>query len=734
MYKLPNGFAKLRCNFFTYRTVPLATNGLYISPDFNYFSTSSSESISPPPRKLRRFFYKLVAVGLLTTGALAGVIYSSQTVRDQLIKSYPDSKEPLQWIERSIGGWRSSKPTVFEKHDELAFLAEPSYTQEETYALPTVDDVKEVTKQTWVPKNHIEFSQIPMVVQEAQQKVGKARSKLKELELATNNYIQALRVAVQENSTSTKQKCWDTVSKLENLKIKTKDQVDAFVEEANEKLQELRHAIDQHKNSENAHESDVLGESITAYGDLRYMLTEAINVVRKLQTDVAMLRKYRDLIAASHGNLQEDLSSLLEQVDLKEKPKDGSSMTVEELNDLISIAHHRIVDLQSKLKHAELNERERLKSALDAQCRADEVLSNERITQALEYQRSKHELERLKWDKEARLATEKKLQHALGQHSEHLTHMLQLEHEKMEYEHSFRLREALAQQNASHEAALAKWIQRMKAIEDVVDGRAELDRVAKETQTLWLACVAFARRLTMSGIPFSGAATTSEDFLQTGPLREFVDAIKEAASTGNHPFAVIISEQLPDVVAERGVWIERGLKERFNKVYKICRRVALIDETGGNLLDYALSWLQSVLLFDLKYKCLKALATINPSVIGDTKLLLAGDTELVHNHHNKLELDTFCLLSSAKEALTTNTVTLCSDDEDDGEITKMDTEFTDDGIELAVRLLGQLRGQPRLVVEDWLKDARLYLESKQTAQALLAYATALNISTFQKRL
>ncbi|VDQ11723.1 unnamed protein product, partial [Trichobilharzia regenti] len=103
-------------------------------------------------------------------------------------------------------------------------------------------------------------------------------------------------------------------------------------------------------------------------------------------------------------------------------------------------------------------------------------------------------------------------------------------------------------------------------------------------------------------------------------------------------------------------------------VYNVCRNVTLIDETSGSLWEYALSWLQSVLIVDMKYKCLQALSFINPNFID------------------------------------------------------------------AVRLLGQLRGQARIVADDWLVDARHYLEVKQTARTLLAYAAARDISTFQKRL
>uniref|UniRef100_A0A183JI23 MICOS complex subunit MIC60 n=1 Tax=Schistosoma curassoni TaxID=6186 RepID=A0A183JI23_9TREM len=135
----------------------------------------------------------------------------------------------------------------------------------------------------------------------------------------------------------------------------------------------------------------------------------------------------------------------------------------------------------------------------------------------------------------------------------------------------------------------------------------------------------------------------------------------------------------------------------FSKVYNVCRNVALIDETSGSLWEYALSWLQSILIVDVKYKCLEAISHYDTTKQTDSRP------------------DSFQLLSSAKFAMASDHNIFSA-------------------LETAVRLLGQLRGQSRVVANDWLVDARHYLEAKQTARTLLAYVAARDISTFQKRL
>lgn len=85
--------------------------------------------------------------------------------------------------------------------------------------------------------------------------------------------------------------------------------------------------------------------------------------------------------------------------------------------------------------------------------------------------------------------------------------------------------------------------------------------------------------------------------------------------------------------------------------------------------------------------------------------------------------DAFCLLTSARAALMPETDTAVNVDP---------TNCAD--IEFAVRLLSQLRGQSAAVAADWIRDARRFLEVHQAVQALLAYATAQNVSTFEERL
>lgn len=102
-----------------------------------------------------------------------------------------------------------------------------------------------------------------------------------------------------------------------------------------------------------------------------------------------------------------------------------------------------------------------------------------------------------------------------------------------------------------------------------ISGRADLDRLAKEAQSLWLSCEALACRLhSVSPSMKSHHETKSDSVLlsQTGSLKDFVNSIRECAASGNYPFVNIILDSLSSDIVENGVWTENGLKKRFEKV------------------------------------------------------------------------------------------------------------------------------------------------------------------------
>ena len=151
----------------------------------------------------------------------------------------------------------------------------------------------------------------------------------------------------------------------------------------------------------------------------------------------------------------------------------------------------------------------------------------------------------------------------------------------------------------------------------------------------------------------------------TEPLEGAVDAVRQ--SCAGNDFAQTLATALPAESLSRGVYSEASLRARFHAIRRLVRRVALVDETRNSLYQYFLSYLQAALLFEEPQQA-------PPAALADD------------------DLDPFRLLAYASYSL----------------------EHGD--LELAAKMLNQLRGEARRVAQDWLTEARLTLETRSSEE------------------
>jgi len=140
-----------------------------------------------------------------------------------------------------------------------------------------------------------------------------------------------------------------------------------------------------------------------------------------------------------------------------------------------------------------------------------------------------------------------------------------------------------------------------------------------------------------------------------------------------YPIVHVALSTVSEQAFNRGVYTPDALRDRFDRVRRVARRVAMIDESGGTMARYILSYIQSFFVL---------------------RSSLASDTDDVS------EMSVFALLDNAANCL----------------------KYGD--IEQAVRYVNQLRGEPRRVASEWLNEARLLLETRQAAELILAFASA----------
>ena len=147
--------------------------------------------------------------------------------------------------------------------------------------------------------------------------------------------------------------------------------------------------------------------------------------------------------------------------------------------------------------------------------------------------------------------------------------------------------------------------------------------------------------------------------------------------------AVILAalDTIPKVAVERGVQSHATLLKRFSVVKTACSRVAFVgDKEESGVVTYLVSHLSSLLYW--------------PKPRPDT---VDGDVDVA-------SLNVPSLLDLAEQKI------------NEGELGD------------AVRLVNQLTGQPRVVAQDWIDEARLYLTTQQAAE-IIGSCALMNVIT-----
>ena len=195
-------------------------------------------------------------------------------------------------------------------------------------------------------------------------------------------------------------------------------------------------------------------------------------------------------------------------------------------------------------------------------------------------------------------------------------------------------------------------------------GRAKRQKSGQLARELWVAC------RTLLSVIKDGPSSPAARGRPT-PIGAELSAVRDTGS--EHPIVHVALSTVSRRAFNRGVYTPDALRDRFSRVRRVARRVAMIDESNGTMARYALSCVQSLFVFRSA-----------PAVDAD----------------DVSELSVFALLDNAADCL----------------------KYGD--IEQAVRYVNQLRGEPRRVAAEWLDEARILLETRQAAELILAFASA----------
>lgn len=669
--------------------------------------SSANQPPQPPPRGGSFFgtIFKLFGVATVGAGGVVGYAWYDPGFRRTIEDSVPYSKETLDvimeylpdaknvavvvedvWAKRGLSDDKpapKAEDTKIPVQDKLAEPCPPSTDQGKLEQIKSRAEQKRLAEQRLLEKEKeeacenaaLEVNLESLTKKTGEQSAAVVAAQLK-LTAAIERHTRLLKFAMEDtNDILNKDRQWQAVAEAHKDRDHLAQEARTVAECARSTLTHLQSSIEDGKKNKVTRRNSMLYTAQECYNHACSNIRKSSNNLNKAESDSRVMTKYKDLIECGRRQFAQELDSLMPDVKLGNK---GKKLTEDELNALIAHAHCRIDQLQRQLAEQMAMETQRMEKSLTQQQCEDERLCHEKIACEVDRLKAAFCLEKDKWDADARCEVEKELRCQLARqaaaHSDHLQDVLNVQACELDKQCQREIHTQLLQERQCFQSEVAGWIARLKGIECAVEARAEGEKIARVAQNLWLCCIALNGSIRHGNE--KGVCCWEDRLL---PLRKEVEAISDAG--GRHPFVETIIMNIPCCALDRGVWTEDSLKDRFSNVNRICRRVAMVDETGGTLFKYFLSYVQS--FFIVNSVCAKH----EGDIIDLDKL------------------DTFSILGHTEYWL----------------------ERGD--LEQAVRFMNQLKGAPRRVACDWLREAKMLLETRQAAYALTAFASASGLGT-----
>uniref|UniRef100_A0A6B2ECB3 MICOS complex subunit MIC60 n=1 Tax=Phlebotomus kandelakii TaxID=1109342 RepID=A0A6B2ECB3_9DIPT len=482
-------------------------------------------------------------------------------------------------------------------------------------------------------------------------------------------YNEEVRKIVDSTVDHTDKSSWSTLKNKTSLRNAAVRQAEETAQEATAKLDKLEKAL---KDNVSQASTDVYAKVRETQERARNKLNAAKTELFKARELSNMSEKYWRKVEDARNHFVSEMESLFPGINVTEKQLD---LPKDQLDLFLLYAYSHVLAYQKELQKLHVEGEERLKRVLNSlQTNDREEILEAELNYRLEKERREMSLAKQNELFEIRQAGERKIREALKlqaqAHVDGLNEKMKLKEQEIRSVLSRESDEKLLKEKTSYATQLAEMVGKVKGMDAILKARAEAEEKSHKARGLWSACQALWLCVRQ------GESNSSwRDGLV--PLESAVEAVDKASAENDKVVKTILGSLSKEALS-RGVYPEEALRERFLKVDRLARRLALVPEDGARLPMYILSYLQSIFI----------LTPDNP----------VSKEELKDEIVDFSKLDTYDILNRARYWM------------ERGNLTQ------------TLRYMNLLQGAPRKVASDWLKECRLYLETQQAINTLMSHA------------
>merc|ERR1719322_611837 len=487
---------------------------------------------------------------------------------------------------------------------------------------------------------------------------------------------------------------WTDVFEAANKKAETIEMAKVQIKEAKSGIKRALEAVESAKASNDIKlaTSPSVSQSDEQINKAFLKIESVAQAIEAAVKDSKLVEEYRNLVEEGRQQFRTEIAALFPDTSPEGLAVKRGPLSEDELDVFVTHAYRKVCRLEQELAKQKTLAQQRLETSVTDEQLRKQVVTEEVVQAELEAQRRvldvEHQRKMAAIREEMENEVRSQLRRQAAAHADHIKDVVEVEKSELKRKHDHELEENISMERSAHQKELSSLAGRVDGIKAVVGQRADLEAKVRQAQELWLASKAI--NLALSSDTTNGVLPPIQH--EVDVLKNITDKVKsipggkEEKSREMSEFVDSIIESIPKEALERGVYSDKALRDRYFHVESVAKRTALIKNENASLFMYLLSYLQSLVMF-----------------APNTEKLPASDISIDID-----DLSNYDAIGLARGCV------------ERGDVAQ------------AIRYLNLLKGESANVSKDWIKEARLFLETRQACDALLAHAAAFGLEIFQQ--